>query len=487
MHLIQQHTLDIRCASADFGKEVQGVVAVLMEKEFYPKLELLLNLYQFQNYTWQIDKLEIILPPLSRKKWKDEIVAYSLEQIESYLKMHFEDFEQNIGIIENSEIVFTKTSSVENLLFAFLQKGIILENGAIKNLEELIASLEVNESFIQKLKDLFIENPLALIRFIHSFPEAFKTKIENQIDGFQTEFQELLHFALLSKTNYFSSTELESWVEFMSWQFYFFKEKRTSGTLLFETIQTLSSEYWDIKMISFLTLNALLNSEINRYKNNFLAINKDYISFWETVLNHNSTLNTVEKSILEEKNISENNKKTEFETPHSKTENIIYVENAGLILFHPFLKSLFEQLDLTENDIWTTKISQHKAILLTQFLINGETRIGENELVLNKILCGFPIKNVVNTQLKITPKEIEKCESLLNAVIEHWKILSDTSIAGLRETFLQRKGKILLTENEKLELWVKQEGVDILLTQLPWGIEMIKTPWMENFLQSYWN
>ena len=70
MHLLQQHTLDIRCTSLDFGKEVQSVLQSLLEKEFYPKLELLLNRYSSQNYTWKIDKLEIILPPLSRKKWK---------------------------------------------------------------------------------------------------------------------------------------------------------------------------------------------------------------------------------------------------------------------------------------------------------------------------------------------------------------------------------------------------------------------------------
>lgn len=487
MHLIQQHTLDIRCVSADFGKEAQGVVAALMEKEFYPKLELLLNLYSNQNFTWIIDKLEIILPPLSKKNWKEKIVTHSLEQIEMYLKLHFEDLKQNLPINEDSQAVFSQEIIIENLFFNFLKKGILPENALFKTIGKLITYLEINASFIEKLKDCFIENPKALVRFIYAFPEAFKTKTENQIDGFQTEFQELLHFSLLPKANYFSGTELESWVEFMSWQFYFFKEKRVSKTSIYETIQTLSSEYWDIKMISFLTLNALLNSEINRYKDNFLAINKDYISFWETVLNHNNILNTVEKSTNEEKNILENNKKTEYETLHSKTENIIYVENAGLILFHPFLKSLFEQLGLTENDIWTTKISQHKAILLTQFLIRGETKIGENELVLNKILCGFPIENVVNTKLEITPEEIQKCESLLLAIIEHWKILGDTSIAGLRETFLQRKGKILMTENEKLDLWVKQEGVDILLTQLPWGIEMIKTPWMEDFLQCYWN
>jgi len=487
MHLIQQHTLDISCTSLDFGKEVQRILLPLLEKEFYPKLELLLNLYSFQNYTWKIDKLEIILPTLSRKKWREEIVAHSLEQIESYLRLHFENLEQNHLIIENSPVVFTKETIIENLFFDFLQKGIIPENGLVKNLEDLIAELEVNPSFIQKLKETFIENPKALIRFINAFPKEFKSKIVSQIDESQSEFIALLQFALASKPNSFSSTAIESWIEFMSWQFYFFKEKATSSTTFYQTVKTVSSEYWDIETAQLLTLNELLNEAKNLRKKHILLQNNDFVAFLNILLNALNPLSLTTESITEETKSLEIQKRTELETPHSKADNLIYVENAGLILFHPFLKSLFEQLDLTKNDLWTTKISQHKAILLTQFLINGETKIGENELVLNKILCGFPIENVVNTQLEITPKEIEKCESLLNAVIEYWKILGDTSIAGLRETFLKRKGKILLTESEKLELWVKQEGVDILLTQLPWGIEMIKTPWMEDFLQCYWN
>jgi hypothetical protein len=487
MHLVQQHTLDIHCTSPDFGKDVQSVVAALLEKEFYPKLELLLNLYSYQNFTWKIDKLEMTLPTLSKKNWKEEIVAHSLEQIEMYLKLHFVDLEKNQSKIENLEILFSKETIAENLFFDFLKKGMIPENALFKNLEELIVHLEINASFIDKLKAFFLENTDSLIRFIYAFPESFKTKIENQIDTFQTEFKELLQFVLVSKANYFSNIVLESWVEFMAWQFYFYKEKKASEKAVYETVQTLSTLHWGIKASSFLTLKELLNPEISIYKNILLAINNDFITFWEIVLDDFNPENLIEESALEEKKTLEIDQKNELEMPNSKTENRIYVENAGLILFHPFLKSLFEQLELTKNDIWTSKTSQHKAILLTQFLIKGETKIGENELILNKILCGFPIENVVNTQLEITQKEIEKCESLLNAVIEHWKILGDTSVAGLRETFLQREGKILFTENEKLELWVKQEGVDILLSQLPWGIEMIKTPWMEDFLQCYWN
>ena len=487
MHLVQQHKLQIHCTSPDFGKEVQSVVASLLKKELYPKLELLLNLYSFQDYTWKIDNLEIELPPLSKKNWKEEIVAHSLEQIESYLKLHFEDLEKNQSVIESLEILFSKETITENLFFDFLKTGSIPENALFITLEELIVHLEINASFIDKLKACFLRNNDSLIRFIYAFPESFKTKIENQIDAFQTEFKELLQFVLVTKANYFSNIAIESWIEFMTWQFYFYKEKQVSKTVVYETVRTFSSLYWDIKIPSFLTLKELLDPEISIYKNNFLAINNDFIAFWELVLVDFNPENLVKESTSEEKNTIELNQKNEFEAPNSKTENMIYVENAGLILLHPFLKSLFEQLELSKKDIWTSKINQHKAILLTQFLICGETKIGENELVLNKILCGFPIENVVNTQLEITQKEIEKCKSLLQAVIEHWKILGDTSIAGLRETFLQRKGKILLTENEKLELWVKQEGVDILLAQLPWGIEMIKTPWMKDFLQCYWN
>jgi hypothetical protein len=487
MHLVQQHKLKINCASPEFGKEVHRVVAGLLEKDFYPKLELLLNLYSFQNFTWKIDKLEIVLPPLSKKKWKEEIVERTLEQIEMYLKLHFVDLEQNQSVSEDLEILLSKETIAENLFFYFLKKGIITENGLLKTLEELILHLEISDSFIEKLQAVFIAEPNTILRFIYAFPASFKTKIENLIDPFLADFKELVQLVLVSKTNYFPSIALENWVEFIAWQFYFFKEKKASKTVIHDTVQTFSSLYWDIKTPAFLTLNELLNPKNTLYKNTLWAINNDFIAFWKLVLAVFNPENLDEASIPEEKNISEINLKNLQETPNSKTENMIYVENAGLIIFHPFLKSLFEQLELTQNEIWTTKINQHKAILLTQFLITGETKIGENELVLNKILCGFPIENVVNTQLEITSKEIEKCESLLQAVIEHWKILGDTSIAGLRETFLKRKGKLLFTENEKLELWVKQEGVDILLAHLPWGIEMIKTPWMEDFLQCYWN
>jgi len=67
MHQIQQHILSIDCSSQPLGREVQRVVGDLMEKEFYPKLELLLNQYPLTNATWVLQSVEINLPPLSKR------------------------------------------------------------------------------------------------------------------------------------------------------------------------------------------------------------------------------------------------------------------------------------------------------------------------------------------------------------------------------------------------------------------------------------
>lgn len=94
--------------------------------------------------------------------------------------------------------------------------------------------------------------------------------------------------------------------------------------------------------------------------------------------------------------------------------------------------------------------------------------------------------DLVNTKLKITQKEKEKCNSLLNAVKEYWKPMEKSSVEALRETFLQRDGKLDQSNPNAIELWVEEKGYDILLAQLPWGIGTIKTPWMDFYLISNW-
>jgi hypothetical protein len=64
-------------------------------------------------------------------------------------------------------------------------------------------------------------------------------------------------------------------------------------------------------------------------------------------------------------------------------------------------------------------------------------------------------------------------------------VLRNTSPDGLRGTFLLRPGKVSLRNDDWL-LQVEARTCDILLEQLPWGIGMIKLPWMEKMVWVEW-
>uniref|UniRef100_UPI0027DCBFD6 contractile injection system tape measure protein n=1 Tax=uncultured Chryseobacterium sp. TaxID=259322 RepID=UPI0027DCBFD6 len=217
--------------------------------------------------------------------------------------------------------------------------------------------------------------------------------------------------------------------------------------------------------------------------NEKLSLNKGEIpeSDKENSIKFNETNNQNPKK--DQQDIRENIKKDTSELQISS----LYINNAGLVILHPFLLNLFQKLCLCKGAIWTDKESQHKAVLLTQYLITGQEIFFENELILNKLMCCFPVENVINTRQKLSKEEKEICNDLLLVVIEYWSVMKNTSVEALRETFLQRAGKLSLSEVHSSELWVEEKGVDVLLSSLPWGIGMIQTPWMDNFLHCYWN
>ncbi len=88
-------------------------------------------------------------------------------------------------------------------------------------------------------------------------------------------------------------------------------------------------------------------------------------------------------------------------------------------------------------------------------------------------------------EFEFSEEELEEALHLLTVVIGKWEVLKRTSIEGLREGFLQRKGK--LTEQESgILLQVERGSIDLLLDQLPWNISMIKLPWMNRLLRVDW-
>ena len=67
----------------------------------------------------------------------------------------------------------------------------------------------------------------------------------------------------------------------------------------------------------------------------------------------------------------------------------VYIENAGLVLLHPFLPRLFEGLGIAVED---KLIQPERALCLLHFLTTGQLIAPEYELVLSKILCNLPLE-----------------------------------------------------------------------------------------------
>jgi len=166
------------------------------------------------------------------------------------------------------------------------------------------------------------------------------------------------------------------------------------------------------------------------------------------------------------------------------SEKEFYIENAGLILLHPFLSRFFETLSISDS---TTLLQPEKALAMLHHLATGQTHIPEYELLLPKILCNYLLSSPVAAAIEISESEQEEAVALLEAVIEHWEALRSTSRDGLRESFIMRPGKLSLKENGDWLLQVEPRAFDVLLNQLPWGISLIQLPWMKTMLWVEWN
>lgn len=95
------------------------------------------------------------------------------------------------------------------------------------------------------------------------------------------------------------------------------------------------------------------------------------------------------------------------------------------------------------------------------------------------------IFQVLGEEKELNPEAKIECEELLQAAIGHWSVLKNTSVDGLRETFLQRNGKISRVE-KGWKLQVERKTVDVLLAKLPWGLGIIKLPWMNDMMFVEW-
>jgi hypothetical protein len=125
-------------------------------------------------------------------------------------------------------------------------------------------------------------------------------------------------------------------------------------------------------------------------------------------------------------------------------------------------------------------------VCLLHHLATGDEPAPEHRLALAKVLCGVPLDEPVELDVGLTADETNEAIALLGATIGHWEALRDTSPDALRGEFLMRPGMLAVDADGDWVLRIEARTVDILLDLLPWGISLIKLPWMRRLLRVEW-
>ncbi len=167
-------------------------------------------------------------------------------------------------------------------------------------------------------------------------------------------------------------------------------------------------------------------------------------------------------------------------------EGSLYIHNAGLVILAPFLNRYFTLLGMVEGEQFLDEETATRGVLLLEYLASGRTEVPEHELVFNKILCGLEISTPVPNSIELTEEEENISDQILNAVLQNWNKMSNSSVENLRGAFLLRNGA-LLEQAEHWSLEVESAGYDIILSFLPWTISIINLPWMDQRVETVWN
>ncbi len=161
-----------------------------------------------------------------------------------------------------------------------------------------------------------------------------------------------------------------------------------------------------------------------------------------------------------------------------------YVQNAGLILIHPFIKTLFEHCELLDPKTQLL-INPELCAHVLHYIATGRINAPEYDMIFEKFLCNIPMHQTINRHIKLSRKHKTQAKNVIESVQHNWAPMRKSSAALLQNEFFQRPGKLVITDSD-YTLTIERKTQDILLDKLSWGIGLVKLPWHEKFMFVNW-
>jgi len=473
-HVIRRQVLQVEFAGSEADAFVlERRLPELCRDWLTPAIERVLERSVPADEHWSIDRLEVDAGTFDPENLERDLIERVTEAIERLLRQRTPP--ADLRASSSTIVRRTATQSVQEAFLYFLRTGGLpwwFHLPAGKTLEEALrASWRAAgqtagppEHFARSTIDV-MESPAVQLRLVRQFSADFlRALLARLAPGVATTLHQA--FAELSGSDV-GLPALRRFSEQL-WQTAFAAavagSRPTAAALAAECLKSLP--------------------DVDRHQP---ALRERIAQIWPEALSRHGERATEAHAHTERPDVSRTApaKGTKRKEPavHNDVHEGVFINSAGLVLLHPFLPRLFDALGIAADD---RLVQPERALCLLHFLATGQRVAPEYELILPKLLCNVPLEAPVDSRIELTAAEEAEALALLEAVVRNWDALGDTSPDGLRGTFLTRPGKLSRRDDGDDVLQVEARSFDILLDRLPWGIGMIKLPWMERILRVEW-
>jgi hypothetical protein len=478
-HIIEKVRVEVGTSKLETAHSIRNNIDVFLKNELFPRLETLFDEYGFHDEIVRFDELSLNLSVQKGHDFSqlpDEIYRQLKEKIDRQMPFRKE---LKSSSAENSEpekptvLRISATQNSENVFLFFLGNGYLPWYGK----EEQITSLVQPEAWEKTLDDRM---------FFRSFDQILGTS-ETAADRFILQFPDEMVTAYLRRKNLRIHAETSAILRISQ-----NLEKDGRRIFLKLLIRLAHNDFPGVsKKLDRLISRVIHTEESGAEKADIQEI-KQLKTLFQRILPETSLQDSVLEKIdrrVEGKPLIQNefhqHQDTKPEPFFKEENNQIGVQNAGLILLHPFLKPFFTATGIIGKQGNLATESFDLAVQALHFLATGTENAFEGNLVFEKFLCGVPLKIPIQKQSLLTDQIKNEANELLIEVVRYWPALKNTSADGLRQLFIQRDGK-LIQEDTKYRLIVERKAQDLLLERLTWNISVIKLPWISNILFTEW-
>lgn len=471
-HIINNATLDFHFSGNADGFSFQQEMRDWFD-DFVKQIEAQLDALPVSETVVSIDRVELAVE-LNGGDWREQLSSKLNEQLKEKLQLIKAGHVAESNYSEQTVKQHFAPVFLHFLQFGYLpwQSATLTDQQWNERLEQLL--VDADQTFVLHLKDVLLASQSSRERFIQIVPFQSAVELFNRYTASRSVvYQRLVHdLQLLMKVAVVHHFQYIKQVLYKA-----FLLNLSEGADPLITKQELAKSIHKKALLQPEVIDVI--SQLQFQSNRLINLQKELKEQKKPAHQKSEMRKHRLQQLLQE----EQELLLQQEQLHHLNDESIYISNAGLVIVAAFIPAMFEKLGYASAQ---TISDQSKAVCVLQHLVTGHDKMQEYELVLPKILCGIPLSKPVNcTNFRVYKEQRREADELLASVIEYWSVLQNTSVEGLRQSFLQRNGKLTYNGKDWM-LQVEQQPYDMLLQHLPWNISMIRLPWMNHLLKTEW-